>query len=250
VIKKSVLAIAALTMMMYSPPAHAALSQLTLIGGGQICIFDFNLGATVSINPGSTDCTGLTPTIDQDHGTVSLTSSVWDSTGFTVAITAAGGTGTTLPTEQTLNQVDVTSGASGSTLDVFFTDTFYATPGDSFLFGATSTIDTQISTSTVDNQASYDAGNGIPATGLLCQFTLTGLVDADSCTAPNPSPSDTEYSLTTHTVVTFIGPPGGHVQNNSTISIVSAVPEPASIFLLGTLITAAIGFRQRFIKRS
>lgn len=243
-IKKSALAIAAL-MMMYAPQMRAdILTELVLIGGGHTCVVDVNTGNVVTDNG---DCGGLSESSDQEHGQL-LVSGPWAGTPFTVSVTANGGADSTLPTEQAFNQAQVSSTAGGVTLEAFFTDTFYFTPGSAFLFGASSVIDAQILTSTVDAEALYDAANGIPAGTPLCAVTTqTGIASAGSCGALNPSPSDTEYSLTTHTVISFKGlPKGGEIQANTTISIIpNEVPEPASIFLLGTLITGAVGLRQR-----
>jgi hypothetical protein len=246
VIKRSALAIAAL-MMYYAPQAHADLiTELVLVanGGAATCIVDVD--STTPTSPTlSAGCTGLTATNDFAHGTL-VVSGNWTGTTFTsVSVTSGGYLASGLPTVQTVADVNVTSTAGGTTFETFFTDAFIPVTGTSFEFQGTNNPDAQVSGSTVAADLTYDASNAIPATASpVCNIALTGF-DLDSCTGPNPSPSDTEYSLTTHNIVTFVGASGGKVQTTLTTSIVGNVPEPASIFLLGTLITGLVGLRQR-----
>ena len=248
-IKKSALAIAAL-MMSYAPQAHADLiTELVLVANGATtCTVDVDSG-TPTTPTLSAGCTGLTATNDFAHGTL-IVQGNWTGTTFTsVSVTSGGYLAQTLPSVQSVADVNITSTAN-ATFETFFTDAFIPVTGNTFQFQGTNNPSAP-AVGTVAADLTYDAGNGIPASTFgspICSLALAGL-DTDSCTGANPSPSDTEYSLTTHNLVTFTGG-AGKIQTTLTTNLVGQVPEPASIFLLGTLITGLVGLRRQRSKRS
>jgi len=242
--KKSVLAGCAL-MLMSVPQMFAAIeTQLFLdAGGGVTATIDVNTGNVVTCTDTGGGCSGLLFTSSGDHGTLQVTGTLGT---FTINATGKGEIDTVDPTKQNLNQIEVQNAGAPGTLIAVFTDTSYVNLGPQFVLAASTVNDAQIAGSTTDFSALGSAANSVPATTLIGSFSgLTGLSDSASGLFANPIGAT--GSLTTRTVINFSG--AGAVQANFTIAN-AAVPEPASISLLGTVLLFGTFVVRRKYKRA
>jgi hypothetical protein len=207
-------------------------ATITVDGGGVLACAGACGGFTILAAPGGA------------HGEIVVDGNLGQ---FNLSVTAKGGGASTLPTLQNLNQINATSSGAG-TLTSTFTDTGYTQVMPTLNIADSNTTDRQISTSTIKFTVSTDAGNAIPAGTSIYTDTLTGHSDdngADGVDVANPNFPNA--SITSQTVMTFKGT--GDIQAN--ITVANAVPEPASIVFLGTMLlglTALI--RNRRLKRS
>jgi hypothetical protein len=244
--KKSILAGCAL-MLMSVPQMFAAIeTQLFLdAGGGVTATIDVNTGNVVTCSDTGGGCLGLIFTSTADHGTLQVTGTLGT---FTINATGKGELDTIDPTKQNLNQIEVQNAGGAGTLIAIFTDTDYVALGSQFILAASTTIDSQIATSTVDFSGLGSAANSVPAGTLIGSFLgLTGNSASASGTFANPIGAT--GSLTTNTVLNFSG--AGAIQANFTISTAGTqVPEPASISLLGTVLLFGTFVARRKFKRA
>jgi len=182
--------------------------------------------------------------------TLSVTNVVFD--GYTISDTATGWAASSAPTLQTFNNVVALGGAGLVTSE--FTDIDYNTPGtplsSEFNVADSNVTDSQISASTVNFTVLSGAANAIPASSLIYTNQLTGESDsngAGGAIAANPNTTGS-VSISSEAVLSFTGT--GKIQANVSVSNV-AVPEPASVVFLGTImlgLTALI--RKRQVRRS
>jgi hypothetical protein len=130
-------------------------------------------------------------------------------------------------------------------LTMTFTDTDYTDFGPGFLIGISGVNGAGITTSKASFSAFQDNTDAIPAANLIGSFlNQTGLSYNNGGTFANPGGA--AGSLTSMTVFNFSGL--GTMQANFTIS---AVPEPASIVFLGTVLLGLTAlFRKRQVKHS
>jgi len=187
-----------------------------------------------------------------DHGEISaVTKAFGGFDGYTINITGDGGSASIPPELQNLDQINADrTVAGGGTLTTTFTDTDYTDIQNEFALAVSGTNGGGITGSTSSFSAYVDNTNAIPAGNLINTFGPdTGASYANSGNFANPSlPVGAENSLTAMTVLNFSNT--GTMQATFTIANV-AVPEPASIIMLGTMIlglTAVI--RKKQAKRS
>jgi len=173
--------------------------------------------------------------------------------GYTISDTASGWVDSTAPTLQTFNQVVAKGGVGTVTSE--FTDINYNTPGTPlssiFNIADSNVSDSGISGSTVQFGVFSSPGNAIPATSTVYSNTLTGASSSNGAHGANAiNPNTTgSVSISSATILTFTGT--GKIQANMTVANAAAVPEPASIVLMGTMIlglTALI--RKKQVKQS
>jgi len=223
--------------------------RLTLNADGTICNVDVN-GAVATLN-GS--CGTLTATVvGPSHGQLLVNGNLGN---YRVSDTANGFMAAVLPALQDLNQLDVECAPNpaaatcngglgvGGNFTATFTDT--SVPTQTSIFGFSTSIVAGTSTNitgSVDFAAFVDPANIIPATHLIAAVTLVGPSANSNQTAPNPAPG-VPYSLTTQEALHFNH--NGSIQANAEISSL-AVPEPASIMLMGTmLLLTSVGLRRK-----
>jgi hypothetical protein len=242
---KRFLTVAAATAMVlaFSQQMFAAITEeLTLTANGitATVTWDTVTGLSVVCSTAG-QCGNLTTHFSTDdvlstenHGTIeTLVGASFQ--GYTLSDTAVGADDSTLPTLQDLNQInaDKTSGGAG-VLTSTFTDTQYTDLSSMLNVADSNVSDAQIKTSTIAFNVYTDAGNAIPAGTSVETNSLTGESNSNGIggvVVGNPNFPD--GSLTSQTIMTFAGL--GSIQANISISNV-AVPEPASIVLLGTMI--------------
>jgi hypothetical protein len=236
----------------FSSQLFAAVDEELVISDGNAAgmatiTYDPTLGTPLVCVGGG--CAALNITnIGGDHGNIeAVTKNFGGFDGYTIDITGEGGAGSILPELQNLDQInaDRTVGGGG-TLTTIFTDTDYTDFGASFSLSVSGTNGNGITSSKSSFEAYVSTANTIPASSLIGEFLNdTGASYNNSQSFANPQSSS--GSLTAETVLSFSGE--GTMQ--ATFSIANAVPEPASIVFLGTMIlslTAVI--RKKQLNRS
>lgn len=226
---KNTVGVLAVLALVAAPAASAATIEQMFFdaGGGVTATIDVdNLGF---VTCGGT-CIGLVfPGSITPHTTLQVTGTLGQ---FTLNATGVGGSSALPPTLQNLNQINAATTGAG-TLFTSFTDTDYCLGGGGcfgpgFVISVSTVNNTAIAASKTDFASFVDGANTIPAGTLIGSFSgLTGLSDNASGFFSNPN--GTSGSLTSSTLISFTG--AGTVQANLQIS--TAVPEPATVGLLG-----------------
>ena len=230
--------IAAMFMaLVCSPRMFAAITEELILNDGVGDVDTIQVaGGIATCSPPGPNCTGLTVEYSGgDHGQINAIGALGQ---FGINATAKGGGVSILPTLQDLNQLNATSTGAG-TLTSTFTDFGYTDLNPTLEIADSKTNDKGIKTSTIDFAVMTDAST-IYTNTLTGESDDNGLVDVANPNYPNAS-------VTSQTVMTFKGT--GDIQAN--ITVANAVPEPASIVFLGTMLlglTALI--RNRRLKRS
>ncbi|MGH9619693.1 MAG: PEP-CTERM sorting domain-containing protein [Bryobacteraceae bacterium] len=240
---------AALGLFIVGMPASATTTtELTLSDGA---------GNSVTIDQsGAVTGTGTFTTISSagsgPHDLISWNGSVG---GFTVNVTTGRGGGAEVyPALMNLNSIDVNSGGAGS-LTLGFTDTDYTDFTTGFNLSASTTI---VAGTALGGSATFralgSASNSIPATTLIGSLgPVTYSNPPGPSTALSASlnqdfanPIGTSGSLTEQIALAFTGK--GEIDTGFTVS---AVPEPASGLLLGSLLWGAgLLFRRKMKARN
>lgn len=251
---KRLLSTAALAVLALAcaPRMHAAVAMELVISdsfGDKVTIDVSTLGAlSVTCNSGSCGNVAAVTTVDSAHGTIDVASATFGTGGntFTLSDTAVGGGDSTLPTLQDLNQINANANGGGGTLTSTFTDTQYPSFSPILNVADSNTTDVGISTSTIKFTVFTDAGNAIPAGTEVYTNTLTNHADNNTLDGVDVANPNASGSLTSQTVMTFAGT--GKIQANISTSNV-AVPEPAGMILLGTMVIGLAGlFRKKQAK--
>ncbi|MGA7409248.1 MAG: hypothetical protein WBW33_02120 [Bryobacteraceae bacterium] len=237
--------IAAMFMaLVCSPRMFGAIADELVLndGVGHVATIDVS---TLGVETCAGTCGGLTIlTPGGAHGEIIAIGTLGQ---FSLDATAEGGGVSTLPTLQNLNQINATSTGVGM-LTSTFTDTSYTDVNPLLNIADSNTTNLGIDTSTIKFTVLTDGGNAIPAGTSVYTDTLTGASDSNGLGGVDASnPNSPNASITSMTVMTFVGK--GDIQAN--ITVANAVPEPASIVFLGTMmlgLTALI--RNRRLKRS
>lgn len=178
-------------------------------------------------------------------GTISITSANFGgATGaaYNVSDTAKGQASSTLPTLMDFNQIDAQSASGSGSLTSTFTDTDYTDLSTLINVADSNVTDTAISASTITFTVLTDATQ-------IYTNSLTGESDSNGAGgAVVSNPNSPDGSLTAQAALSFTGK--GSIQANVSISDV-AVPEPASIVFLGTMMLGfTVLIRKRQEKRS
>lgn len=169
---------------------------------------------------------------------------------FNLSVTSKGGGSSTLPTLMDLVEIDAESTSGPGTLTVSFTDSSYASMTNPLDIGETYTPDSGIAgSSSITFNVCTNGANTVQACPTGTNISSKTLTAPSTGTSPfsatNPNATG---SLETQTVMHFGGV--GDIQSTFTISNV-AVPEPAAVFLLGTLIIGLTAlFRKQRTQRS
>lgn len=246
---RNLLTLAVLAVLLAVPSVQAAVTEELVLdaGGGVTATITVTTGSVLNCVGTLGGCLGLTSqTITfGDHGELHVGGTIG---GFRVSVTGNGQDNSTLPTLQTFNQIDAQSISGAGTLISRFTVLDYTTLADNFKIAVSGVDDTQINDSKTSFAAYVSGTNANPATDLIGQFlTLTGDSFNTSGTFASPIAGDSTGSLTSLVTLAFSG--AGQLQANLTISNV-AVPEPASIFLLGTAVLGlATLVRKRVVRQ-
>lgn len=245
------------------PVVTLALSSATsAFASAELELVDNNNGSTLFVTDGgSVSCTGadcataVFPSMDQNpaSGAISLTGVQFDS--WTVTVTTGGSNSPNCSGVPNgpgcLNTTNINSVSTGAgSLSAYFADTGFTVSPAQLAVG----FSTPGETGTTAQQTAYafngplPLGSGVTSptpVGGMCGSTLTipGPTVATSSTTGCVAPSS-PYSLEIGTTMVSSGP-GEAFNLNGTISA-SAVPEPASLALLGScLFGAGLFFRRK-----
>jgi hypothetical protein len=223
----------------FTPRMFAAIDEQLVLndGAGDIVTIDVSTVGALSVVCTSGSCGNVAAktTSDGPDGTISVTHATFGN--FTISDTAVGWADSTEPTIQDFNEIDAQSSSGGGSLTSTFTDSQEPNVSSELNVADSNTTDTAISASTIIFTVLTSPSNAIPAGSQVYQNSLTGHADSNglngaNVTNPNPT-NPNDVSVTTEALLNFSGT--GTIQANVSVSNV-AVPEPASIVLLGTLI--------------
>ena len=176
------------------------------------------------------------------HGTMTALGTIG---GFTLNVTTGrGGVAETRPALINLNSINVNSGGVG-TLTLTFTDNGYIDFSPMLNLSSSGTLVAGTSVgSSIDFNGMINALN----IGSLGPFTMGASATSAAATANFANPDGSSGSLMETVVLSFTG--NGEIDSGFTIANV-AVPEPASIIFLGTMVLGLAGLiRKGQTKRS
>jgi hypothetical protein len=242
--QKLIFALVAL-LLLISAPMYGQPDMRLVINdfAGHIAIFDVN---GTAVTPDLTGCAGcalgfLPPAAA--HGQLIVTGTIGQ---FNITITGQGHGIVTSPTLQNLNEIDATTSGAGN-LGVTWTDTDYTNFGESFAVAVSGVYSAPIAAGSSSSFFYFmDPGNTVPAgvpIGSLVGLTCGGTPCAVAATDTFANPDGSSGSLTTAKIIHFSG--AGEIQLNSSI----AIPEPAGVLLLSSLLGTGLMLRRRFATR-
>ena len=253
---KRLLTLAGLAVLVLAcaPQMHAAITtELTLaVDATHFVSIDQN-GVPILADSSVGGWTDLSSTGSGPHGTIVFIGTVGN---FSFNVTTGRGGGVeVLPTLINLNSIDVLSTGSG-TLTLTFTDTSYSDLASQLNLSSSATFTGNTPNGSTAAFIGYAGpANAIPATGLIGSTgTYTqasspaGSSFASTINLPNPTLVGATVSLSERIILGFKG--AGEIDSGFTIANV-AVPEPASIIFLGTMVLGLAGLiRKGQTKRS
>jgi hypothetical protein len=185
------------------------------------------------------------------HGTFTFVGTV-GSFSFNET-TGRGGGVEVLPSLMNTESIDAIATGAG-VLTTTFTDTDYSDLGSTLNLSASDTFTANTPDGSTDNFSGYSsAGNAIPAgtlIGNLATFTQTSAPSAQSNSATQNYANTTGSSGSLSEVVTLNFTGAGEIDSGFTIANV-AVPEPASVVFLGSILLGLTALvRKRQARRS
>jgi len=250
--KKTILQFGVIAALASAPSMYAANTQELLISDGTGDSFTINqagaiiaTSGTVTIVAGNITFDGLgqIDVISNVAGNVLLGSG---ASAIKITNASAFGLADSIP-PQLQDEVSVDAQTNGSgTVTIEYTDTTYSHLGTALLLsGSESTANTPLSSVTFTAMGAN--GVALPATTALGSIgPLTGLSSNGTSIVANAF-TGVSASLSSKAVVTF----NGAGAFNTTFDIATAVPEPASVLLLGTILLVLTGVvRKKVARRS